>query len=434
MSSALSRAYDNNPDINQQRAAARAKDEGVPTAKAGWLPKASATLNAGHQVTQISNALGLGVSEKQVANPRGSSVTVTETVFDGQRTANGVRGAESAVLQARENLRLTELTTLQSAATAYMDVLRDQAVLGLRRANIKVLEVQLQQTRDRFQVGEVTRTDVAQAESSLAGSKADYAVAQSNLQTSVASYRRLIGVEPRQLQPAQPIERLLPRTLEQSIGTGLSEHPQIVGALHQVDQAVSQVKVAEGALLPTASLQGNVMQSNDTSGFQGYDMWSASVVGQINIPLYQGGAEYAAIRQAKELLGQSRLAVDSARIVVRGAVATAWGQLAAARASIVAFQAAVKAAEVALNGVREEAKVGQRTTLDVLNAQQTLLNSRVQLVTAQHDRVVASYAVMGAIGRLSAQGLGLGVVAYDPSLHYDQVKNKFFGWSTPDGR
>ena len=434
MSSALSRAYANNPDINQQRAAARAKDEGVPTAKAGWLPKAQATLNAGHQFSQISNALGLGISEKLVANPRGSTVTVTETVFDGQRTANGVRGAELAVLQARENIRNAELTTLQSAATAYMDVLRDQAVLGLRRANIKVLEVQLQQTRDRFQVGEVTRTDVAQAELSLAGSKADFSTAQSNLETSIANYRRLIGVDPRQLSPAQPIERLLPRSLGTSVATGLAEHPQIVGALHQVDQAMSQVKVAEGALLPTVGLTGNVQQSNDTSGFPNYNMWSASVVGQVNIPIYQGGAEYAAIRQAKELLGQSRLAVDSARIVVRGAVTTAWGQLAAARASIIAYQAAVKAAEVALNGVREEAKVGQRTTLDVLNAQQTLLNARVQLVTAQHDRVVASYAVMAAIGRLSAENLGLGVVAYDPSIHYDQVKNKFFGWSTPDGR
>ena len=292
----------------------------------------------------------------------------------------------------------------------------------------------MQQTRDRFQVGEVTRTDVAQAEMSLAGAKADFAVAQSNLETSIASFRRLIGVDPKQLQPAQPIERLLPRTLGQSISTGLAEHPQIVGALHAVDQAMAQVKVAEGALLPTAGLTGSVQQSNDTSGFPGYDMWSASVVGQINIPIYQGGAEYAAIRQAKETLGQSRLAVDSARIVVRGAVSTAWGQLAAARASITAYQAAVKAAEVALNGVREEAKVGQRTTLDVLNAQQTLLNARVQLVTAQHDRVVASYAVMAAVGRLSAENLGLGVVAYDPSIHYDQVKNKFFGWSTPDGR
>jgi outer membrane protein len=436
MSSALSRAYGNNPDINQQRAAVRARDEGVPTAKAGFLPKASATLNAGHQYSEISNLFGqtnIGKS-KYVANPRGSSVQVSETVFDGMRTVNGISQAESAVLAQREALRQQELTTLQAAATAYMDVLRDTAVLGLRRSNIKVLEVQLQQTRDRFHVGEVTRTDVAQAESSLAGAKADYATAQSNLETSVATYRRQIGVDPKQLQPAQPIERLLPRSLPLSIETGLAEHPSIVGALHQVDMAESAVKVAEGALLPTASLQGQVQQMNDASGFPNYNQWNASVVGTINIPIYQGGAEYAAVRQAKEQLGQARLAVDSQRIVVRGAVATAWGQLQAARAAIVAYQSAVKAAEVALNGVREEAKVGQRTTLDVLNAQQTLLNARVQLVTAQHDRVVASYAVMGADGQLSASGLGLGVVAYNPTVHYDQTKNRFIGLDTPDGR
>ncbi len=435
MSGALSRAYGNNPDINQQRAAVRARDEGVPTAKAGWLPKASGTLNAGHQYTEVSNVLGSGNGkQKLVANPRGSSVQLSETVFDGNRTFNGVRQAESAVLMARETLRQTELGILQAGATAYMDVLRDTAVLGLRRSNINVLQVQLDQTRDRFHVGEVTRTDVAQAEAALAGAKADYATAQSNLETSIATYRRQIGVAPTQLQPAQPIEKLLPRSLEASIATGLSEHPAIVGALHQVDMGEAAVKVAEGALLPTASVVGSVQQSNDTSGFPNYNMWSASVVGQISIPLYQGGAEYAAIRQAKEQLGQARLAVDLQRIVIRQSVATAWGQLQAARAAIIAYQAAVKAAEVALNGVREEAKVGQRTTLDVLNAQQTLLNTRVQLVTAQHDRVVASYAVMGAIGRLSAHDLGLGVVAYEPGIHYDQTKNRFFGVDTPDGR
>jgi outer membrane protein len=315
-----------------------------------------------------------------------------------------------------------------------MDVLRDTAVLGLRANNIKVLEVQLQQTRDRFQVGEVTRTDVAQAESSLATGKADYAVAQSALDTSVANYRRQIGVPPRQLQPAQPIEKLLARSLDGAIQIGIEENPSILGALHQVDAAQSAVKVAEGALLPTASVQGQVMQQYDVSGFPNYSQWNASIVGQINVPIYQGGAEYAGVRQAKEQLGQARLAVDSQRIAVRAAVATAWGQLQAARASIIAFQAAVKAAEVALNGVREEAKVGQRTTLDVLNAQQTLLNTRVQLVTAQHDRVVASYAVMAAEGRLTADGLGLGVVAYNPDIHYEQTKNRFIGLDTPDGR
>ena len=435
MSSALARAYDNNPDINQQRAAVRAKDEGVPSAKAGWLPHANATYSAGHQITNVTNAVGgQQGTQKLIANPRGPTVTVTQTLWDGNRTANSVRAAESTVLQARETMRYSELTTLQQGSTAYMDVLRDTAVLDLRNQNIKVLEVQLQQTRDRFQVGEVTRTDVAQAESSLAIGKADYAVAQSNLDTSIASFRRLIGVQPKHLQPAQPIEKLLPRTLDQSISIGLAEHPQVVGALHQVDVSELQVKVAEGALLPTAAVQGNASQQMDVSGFPNYSQNSVSIVGQVTIPIYQGGSEYAAVRQAKELLGQARLAVDSQRIVVRGAIATSWGQLAASRTAIIAYQAAVKAAEVALNGVREEAKVGQRTTLDVLNAQQTLLNARVQLVTAQHDRVVGSYNVLAAIGLLSAQTLGLGVSAYDPNWHYDATKNRFIGLSTMDGR
>jgi outer membrane protein len=434
MSGALARAYSNNPDINQQRAAVRARDEGVPTAKAGWLPKASGTLSAGRQYSEASNVLGVTGTERYGGFPRGSSAQITQTVFDGMRTANSVSQAESAVLQAREAMRQQEVSTLQAGAAAYMDVLRDTAVVGLRMNNIQVLEVQLQQTRDRFQVGEVTRTDVAQAESSLATGKADYAVAQSALETSVANYRRQIGVPPRQLQPAQPIEKLLARSLDGAIQIGIEENPAILSALHQVDAAQSAVKVAEGALLPTASVQGQVLQQNDVSGFPNYNQWNASIVGQITVPFYQGGAEYAGVRQAKETLGQARLAVDSQRIAVRAAVATAWGQLQAARASIVAFQAAVKAAEVALNGVREEAKVGQRTTLDVLNAQQTLLNTRVQLVTAQHDRVVASYAVMAAEGRLTAEGLGLGVVAYNPDIHYNQTKNRFIGLDTPDGR
>jgi outer membrane protein len=437
MSSALSRAYENNPDINQQRAAVRVQDEGVPTAKAGWLPKLNGGYSIGHQVTMIENAptaLSQGTKQRLVANPRGPTATLSQTLWDGNRTANNVRAAESSVLMARETMRNAEVTTLQQAATAYMDVLRDAAVVELRRANIKVLEVQLQQTRDRFQVGEVTRTDVAQAESSLATGKADYAVAQATQDASVASYRRLIGVAPKQLQPAQPIEKLLPPTLDESIALGLAEHPQILGALHQVDVAESNVKVAEGALLPSAAVQGSLQQQTDVSGYPNYSQASVSVVGQINIPIYQGGAEYAAVRQAKERVGQARLGVDSARIVIRGAVATYWGQLQSSRAAIVAYQAAVKAAEVALNGVREEAKVGQRTTLDVLNAQQTLLNTRVQLVTAQHDRVVASYNVMAAIGRLSAESLGLGVSAYDPNVHYAATKNRLIGVSTMDGR
>jgi len=436
MSGALSRVYETNPDINQQRAAVRAADENVPAAKSGFLPKASASVSVGHQVSQVSNLFGVGAagSAKYVANPRTESVTLSETLFDGFKTPNEISKAESGVLVAREQLRETELTTLLNAATAYMDVLRDSAVLNLTINNVKVLELQLKQTRDRFEVGEVTRTDVAQAESALESGKADVAVARSTLETSVAKYRQQIGENPRHLRPAQPIERLLPRTLGLAIETGLSDHPTIIGALHEVDVAQSAVSVAESALLPTASVSGQFENMNDVNGFPNYKSWSAAVVGQINIPIYQGGQEYAAVRQAKEQLGQARLAVDSARLKVRQGVSESWGQLRAARASIVAYRAAVKAAKVALEGVREEAKVGQRTTLDVLNAQQALLKARVQLVQAQRDRVVYSYSVMAAIGELSAHGLGLDVAAYNPSVHYNQEKNRFFGLDTPDGR
>jgi outer membrane protein len=447
MSGALARAYSGNPEINQQRAAVRATDERVPQAKAGWMPKVVAQGSIGYQVTNSTNTFGQSNVRGGCANPNFTTRTqclkavpttaaaqVTQNLFDGMRTANSVDQAESSVLQAREQLRDAELTTLQAGATAYMDVLRDTAVLGLRRNNVKVLKVQLQQTRDRFQVGEVTRTDVAQAEASLATGEADVSVAESTLESSIAAYRRVIGVQPRQLQPAQPIERLLPASLDVAIADGLYEHPAVVGALHQVDVAEDAVKVAEGALLPTVNAVGSVQNSTDTSGYPNYSLFQASIVGQINIPIYQGGAEYAAVRAAKETLNQARIAVETQRNGVRANVVTSWGQLQAARASIVSFQSAVKAAEIALTGVREEAKVGQRTTLDVLNQEQTLLNTRVQLVQAQHDRVVASYAVYGAIGKLSALNLGLGVVDYDPNRHYDQTKNRFFGINTPDGR
>ncbi len=435
MSSALSRAYANNPDLNQQRAAVRATDEGVPQAKAGWMPKVNAQGTLNYQVSNIQGLFGLTSSnQKLAALPVTGQAQVSETLFDGLKTENQVNSAESTVLMAREQLRQTELSTLYSGAQSYMDVLRDTAVLGLRRNNVKVLQVQLQQTRDRFQVGEVTRTDVAQAESSLASGEADVAVAESTLQGSIANFRRYIGIQPARLQPARPIEKLLPPTLADAVTVGLAEHPAVLGALHQVDVGEDGVKIAEAALSPQLGLVGMVQNSTDTSGYPGYNVFSAAIGGQLTVPIYQGGQEYAAIRQAKEKLNQAQIAVASVRDQTRAGVVTAWGQLQAARAAIVSFTAAVKAAEIALNGVREEAKVGQRTTLDVLNAEQTLLNTRVQLVQAQHDRVVASYAVMGSIGRLSAQSLGLGVVEYDPRQHYQQTKNRFFGIDTPDGR
>ena len=251
----------------------------------------------------------------------------------------------------------------------------------------------------------------------------------------MANYRQIIGAEPKHLEPGRSLEPLLPKSLEQAIAIALVEHPGVTAAFHQVDAAALAVKVAEGALAPNLSVNGQVSNQYDSFlGLPGSKQFTASATAQLNVPLYQGGGEYASIRQAKEQLGQARLNADVQRESVRASVVSSYGLLDTAKASIISGQAAVKAAETALAGVREEAKVGQRTTLDVLNAQQSLLNARVNLVTSQRDRVVASYAALGSIGRLSAQELDLAVALYDPSVHLNQVHDLWFGLDTPDGR
>ena len=431
MSGALSRAYRVNPDLNQQRAGVRVADENLPKARAGWMPKLSASATYGRQYLAIESKTSNGHSR---TFPRSYGATASQTLFDGFRTLNSVRQAESQVFGARETMRVTEQTVLLSAATAYMNVLRDTAILSLRRNNISVLEEQVRQTRVRFQVGEVTRTDVAQAEAALAQATSDASAAQSALQASIASYRQFVGAEPKNLSPAKPVEALLPKKMSAAVDRSQTEHPAVAAALHNADSAQLAVKVAESVLYPTATVSAGVTRNLDYLGTSGSNNTAALFQGQLNIPLYQGGGEYASIRQAKEQAAQARLAADLARDQVRAQLVTAWGQLEAAKAQLISGQAAVTAAEIALNGIREEAKVGQRTTFDVLTAQQTLLNTRVILVSAQRDRVVASYAVLSAMGGLNARRLGLTAELYDPTLHFDQVKSKLIGTGTPDGR
>jgi len=314
-----------------------------------------------------------------------------------------------------------------------MNLLRDTAILDLQKRNVEVLQEQLRQTRDRFNVGEVTRTDVAQSESRLAAGRSAVLSAEANYKTSAAVYRQVIGRDPVNLTAASPVDRFSPRTQVDAVGVGNAQHPNVVSAQYNVDAALSQVKIAEGALYPTLSLQGSV-QKSENSALASVQAYNASVIGQLTVPIYQGGAEYSAIRQAKETLGQRRIDLDTAREQVRQTVVQSWGQLDAAKANIEATQAQVQAAEIALNGVREEARVGQRTTLDVLNAQQELVNARVALVSAQRDRVVASYTLLASVGRLSPRTLGLQVPVYDAQVHYHQVRDAWIGVRTPDGR
>ncbi|MGA2795269.1 MAG: TolC family outer membrane protein, partial [Roseiarcus sp.] len=325
---ALVKAYLNNPDINQQRAAVRASDENVPKAFAGYLPTVSAQGNAAVQQLD-SYGPGSLVASGAVSlysRPRGYGVTVNETLWNGDRTFNSVRQAESGVMSARETLRNTEQNVLLDGVTDYMNVLRDTAILDLDRNNVEVLQEQLRQTNDRFAVGEVTRTDVAQAEASLAGAQATALSAQSTLQTSIANYRQVIGQEPRNLAPVKVLDKPLPKTLTEAIAISQVEHPAIVGSLFGVDAAELNIKVIEGALLPTVGLTGQITQQWDVTGYPIPNrLLTGSLMGQINIPIYDGGATYASTRQAKEQLGQQELQTDLQRDKVRAAVVSAWG-------------------------------------------------------------------------------------------------------------
>lgn len=443
MESALAKAYQNNPQLNAQRAIVRQSDEGVAQAMSGYRPQISATASIGRQYTDTTEAFppapgtplatGLSVTAKGTTTPRSVGITGNQTLFNGFQTGNKTRAAESQVSAARETLRVMEQSVLLAAATAYMDVSRDIGQLDVQINNVRVLEQTLKDTQNRFTFGEVTNTDVAQSEAQLAAGQATLHAAEATLMASRANYRRIIGTDPSGLAPARLVDNLSPPALNGAIAAGLVENPQVTAAMFGVDVATLQIRIAEGALYPTLALQGSVQQQTFPNILTP-NLFTETASVNLSVPIYQGGAEYSAIRQNKENLGQQRLNVDQVRDQIRANVVQAWGQLDATKAEVEAAQRQGKASEIALDGVRNEATVGQRTTLDVLNAQQALVNARVNLLVAQHDRVVASYTLLSAVGRLSAQVLKLPVTVYDPSVHYQQVRDAWIGVRTPDGR
>jgi outer membrane protein len=436
---ALVQAYQGNPQLNAQRAQVRSTDETVPQALSGYRPKVAVSASAGYQYMDALSLQGSTPQQKVITElhgatpPRSAGLTVTQTLYNGNQTANRTRAAEAQVSGSREALRVLEEGVLFSAASIYMDYLRDSATVEVNKSNVRVLEQTLKQTRDRFNVGEVTRTDVAQSEAQLAAGKTQELQSESQLNTTRSNYRRIIGSEPQNLAPGSPVDRFLPRTLQQAVDISLIENPNVTAAMYGIDVNFLTVKVNEGALLPTVSLQASALQQYDTTTVA-QRTFTAGVTTNLTVPLYQGGSEYSLIRQSKENLAQQRLTLEQTRDQTRANTVTAWGQLEAGKAQVISAQSQVTASEIALNGVREEAKAGQRTTLDVLNAQQALVNARIALVTAQHDRVVASYSVLQAVGRLQPQVLGLNTTIYDPSVHYHQVRDSWFGMRTPDGR
>ncbi len=418
---ALETAYFNNPGLRAERARQRATDEGVSQALSGWRPNVVISSDAG--VTRTTSNPSFGGKNN---DPYGSSISLVQPLFRGFRTVNGTKQAEANVQAGRQALLSVEQNTLFDAVTAYMDVLRDQSVVRLQTKNVQVLSQQLKAEKARFRVGEVTRTDVAQSQASLAGSVSTLAQAKADLAISRAVYGRVIGTRAQSLKYPRSIRKNLPRTLDRALSIGKSQNPELLAASFSEISARRAVKVVQGELYPDVSLEATYSYRRNPSTTTRRTE-TASLIGRLNIPLYQAGNVYSRVREAKQSASQQRLLVlDSERIVV-SSIISSWEQLRALRAQIVSDRAQVKANELALQGVRQEALVGSRTTLDVLDAEQELLNSNVTLVVSRRNEVVASYQLLSSIGQLTARDLNLAVKNYNPESNYNRVRNKLFG-------
>jgi outer membrane protein len=425
---ALAKAYENNSGLNSARAGLRATDEGVAIAKSGYRPRVTGTAG-------ITNTW---------SDPAGTSVTganfgisINQSLFDGFQTRNGVRAARSGVLAERENLRNTEQNVLYDTAQAYMDVQQNRRIAEFRQRNLAFLDEQVRAAQARFDVGEGTRTDVEQARASRAAAQAQLEAARAAALSSEAVYRQLTGSMPGKLEPASALTKGMPKSLASAEAIAFKEHPAIRLRNHLVDSGLFGVKAAEGAFLPQVGLSATVSRSYtslSTSTGSSATANTATIGASVTVPIYQGGAASATVRQKKEQLGQARIDIDVARDQVRAAVTSAWTQLQASRAAVSANRETLRASRLALDGVVQERDVGQRTTLDVLNAQADVLSAQIALAQSERDVVVSSYALRSAIGRLTAQKLGLRVAMHDPKEHYEAVEDKWFGLRTPDGR
>jgi outer membrane protein len=431
LAEALAATYSNQPALQAERAKLRATDENVPTALAGWRPTVilAGTTGYGDGVSRAYNSLTGRIINTQADRVIGTAqATVTQQIYTGGRIQANVNKAKNQVMAERATLLAQEQTSFAGAVNAYVGVIQYQQLLALAINNEQVLSKQLQATNDRFRVGEITRTDVAQAEAALEGARASRETAEGNLQTARGTFQQYVGVKPpNDLIEPQPLA--LPVKSEQEAAALASlNNPNVVTALFNDAAARDAVDAAFGALLPQVSLQGQTFQQNNSGG-RSTNANGYQVVAQLSVPVYQGGSEYAAVRQSRQTQQQTERQVDDAR---RTAVQTAvqqWGTLVAAKAAADSTRAQIRANQIALEGVEREAIVGSRTTLDVLNATQALLNSRTSLVQNLTQVITASYAVAQAIGRLTARDLHLAVPLYDETAYYQAVKDRWIGLS-----
>ncbi|HEY0235020.1 MAG TPA: TolC family outer membrane protein [Afipia sp.] len=433
LQNALVKAYQSNPQLNASRAQQRATDEGVPQALAGYRPQIIASLSAGLQ--SVRNILPDNALQTAGLKPWQIGLTVNQVLFNGFKTSSSVRVAEFQVQSGREALRNTGQGVLLDAVTAYMNVIANQALAETQRNNVAFLQETLGIAKKRLAAGDVTPTDTAQAEARLSRGRADLNAAEVALQVSRALYEQVVGERPGTLAPAQTVDRFVPSTREEIVVRAIRENPAVLAATYDVDVATTSISVAESSLLPQLSVQGNVNRQADSDPFLSVKRADqASVTGNLTVPIYDGGIASSQTRQAKELAAQSRLVLEQIRNQAQTAAVSAFVTNEGAKIAVAAAQSEVEAAGVALAGVRREAQAGQRTTLDVLNSQQDVIAARARLIGAQRDRIIASYTLLSAVGKLDVRTLGLNTPDYLPEVHYHQVRDAWHGVRTPSGQ
>ncbi|MFL2654211.1 MAG: TolC family outer membrane protein [Alphaproteobacteria bacterium] len=423
LNQALIEAYKSNPNLIAQRAKVRAVDEQVSQAVAKWRPTVS--LRGLYGTKKLNRKSSSGAKTDSTNQPQSLGIEVSQSIFRGYRTKAEMERAENRVMGSRGALIITEQEIMGEVIKSYLSVLRDSAVLALRENNIEVITQQLNATRDRFEVGDLTRTDFAQSESRLARAIADRASAKADLLKSRAGYLNVVGHEPQNLvQPKLPEN--LPNTRQETIDSAIINHPQVIAALYSEKAARSNIDLIKGKLLPTVSIDASISRKEDIVG-SGVTDTTSEITARFSVPLYQSGAVYSGIREAKQIASQRVSEVALRKRDVARFARDSWENYRVAKARITSFEAAVRAQEVAFEGVKQEAKVGSRTILDVLDAEQELMDTLVNLVSAKRNLIVSGYSLLAATGQLTAKGLRLNVEIYDPSQNLMLVRDKYYG-------
>lgn len=427
LSQILSYSYENNLTLLADREGQKITDEEVSKAKSGYRPYISAdgSIGKSHNSQEFLNTAGKQTYDQ---TPKSVQLTLNQPVFSGFSTMNAVKAAKKQVQAGRNALLTSEQAILLQTAMVYMDVIRDKAVLELQENQEKVLQTHLDSYRKRFKAGSLTRTDVAQSEARASGATAARIAADGQLKMSEAMFYSVVGMAPNELEDVDQLNLQLPKTLSEAMDLALKNNPQILAARYVQEAAGYAVSAQKGTLLPSLSVGGAVGRAEENMSVDKNDYWQ--VKANLSVPLYQSGAEYANVRQAKLAENRYRILWNKTLQDVHADVISAWEKYTATKAQIESIKAQIKASKLALEGVIREAKVGSRTVLDVLDAEQEHLDNQVALVRVHHDEIVAAFSLMSAVGGMNPMSLGLSVEPYNPKEYYEAVKNKWLGYST----